>query len=75
MNCPYCGGQRVKGFVQSRSDLVWDAEERPIAALPSFRKDSIYLAVKDWSCAGATAVAYNCQGCKKIILDYSVRNL
>ena len=75
MNCPYCGGQMVKGFVQSRSDLVWDAEERPIAALPSFRKDSIYLAVKDWSCAGATAVAYNWQGCKKIILDYSVRNL
>ena len=71
MNCPYCGKEMEKGFIQCRDGVSWQKEERLVAALSGLSKDSVILARSHGSLfSGAAAIAYHCSGCKKIVIDY-----
>lgn len=71
MKCPYCGKEMEQGFIQCRDGVSWQKKERLIAALPGLAKDSVILARDHGSLlSGAAAIAYHCQTCKKIVIDY-----
>ena len=69
--CPFCGAEMTPGVIQSRSSVYWSREADSVAAF-SFLDDGAFPLADQ---GGASAPAYNCTRCKKIILDYSVRHL
>lgn len=75
MTCPYCGAEMLPGVIQSRDTLYWDVEERGMVAIPPLGKRSVCLGGTDHAFSGVTVPTYNCPACKKLVIDYSVRNL
>ena len=69
MNCPYCGKEMEKGYLQARDGIAWNKKERRVAALSMMGSD-LALAKASGIYSGAVAIAYNCKECKKIIVDY-----
>ena len=74
--CPFCGAEMPPGVIQSRSSVYWSREADSVAAF-SFLDDGAFPLADQGGATlgGASAPAYNCTRCKKIILDYSVRHL
>ena len=70
MNCPYCGKEMEKGYIQSRDGLNWTAKKRLVAALSSLGQDSLSLK-NDAADNNRTVYAYKCAACKKVIIDYT----
>ena len=70
MNCPYCGKEMEKGFVQCRDGVNWTAKKRLVAALSSLGRDSVSLK-NDAADNNRTVYAYKCADCKKVIIDYT----
>ena len=76
MKCPFCGEEMTPGVIQSRSRVYWSREADSVAALSVLDDGAFPLANQGGATlGGASAPAYNCPRCKKIILDYSVRHL
>ena len=71
MKCPYCGNEMKSGFVSplGRGGLCWLSENKPMVAP---RKDPgfIQLGKAPWLSADAIP-GFNCESCKRIIIDYS----
>lgn len=65
MKCPYCGEEMVAGFIQCRDGMFWTPRKSLIASLSRFQKGALRLS------ENSSAVAYRCDRCKKILLDYS----
>ena len=61
MQCPYCGNEMEKGYLQSRDGIGWGKKEVLIKAF------SELLAEKP---LGKTVETYNCRQCKKLIIEY-----
>ncbi len=66
MNCPYCGTQMQKGFLQSGQGFIWSPE----------KKEDIFIASKEtdidfrgsiWK--GCHAESWYCAECKKLITE------
>ncbi|MBO4847533.1 MAG: hypothetical protein J5586_00045 [Clostridia bacterium] len=73
MNCPYCGKEMLKGYIQGRDGLFWAEKKSSITALHRFRSSAVRLAEPDEGpFVGCAAVAYNCPDCKKVIIGYSI---
>lgn len=70
MKCPYCGEEMELGYIQCRDGVTWDTKKRMVAVLPSFRSHSIVLGSGGGPFSGASVSAYNCEKCKKIVIDY-----
>ena len=64
--CPYCGEEMVLGYIRSRDGVVWAKD--PSGPMVS-------LAPGTGLSGNPGAAGYNCTKCKKIILDYTYRNL
>ncbi|MCI6183944.1 MAG: PF20097 family protein [Clostridiales bacterium] len=63
--CPYCGGEMLLGYMQSRDGVYWSMKKKLVPALPGLAKDELYLS------AGSAAVqAYNCPKCRAILISY-----
>ncbi len=75
MKCPYCGAEMELGYIQCRDGVIWDTKIRKVAAWaawPFVGKGSIHLGADGAGpFSGTSVAAYNCNGCKKIIIDYS----
>ena len=71
MKCPYCGNDMVKGYIQCRDGVYWAEKQRPVAAVPLLSGNVISLS-SDTSgvLSGKSAIAYCCNKCRKIIVDY-----
>lgn len=63
MICPYCKKEMEKGYIQSRDGLGWNKKKRMVSAFSGWSADQRLLSVQ---------VAYKCEGCKKIVIDFSV---
>ncbi|MEA5040334.1 MAG: PF20097 family protein [Clostridiaceae bacterium] len=70
MKCPYCDEEMQLGYIQCRDGVIWDTKKRIVAALPSIRSSSIALGSGDGPFSGSSVLAYNCENCKKIVIDY-----
>lgn len=69
MKCPCCGKDMEKGFVQSTRRLFFNIKEFKHFWEDIDQKDSILLSSNNWT--NPTAIAYNCQDCKKVVIDYT----
>ncbi len=66
--CPYCNGEMQLGYVQGADTLSWVRKVQPIAAFAAF--GGFNIATERGCFFGAIVEAYNCKGCKKIIIQY-----
>ena len=41
--CPYCGGELLTGYIQSRDGVCWSEKKKLVSALPGLAKDELYL--------------------------------
>lgn len=65
MKCPYCGEEMIPGFIQCRDGIFWAPRKSLVSALSGFQKGALRLS------ENSSVVAYRCDRCKKILLDYS----
>ncbi len=72
MKCPYCGEEMQLGCIQCRDGVYWSEKERVIAALNIGGGKSIKLNEKSIGgpFGGASAEAWLCEKCKKIVIEY-----
>ena len=61
MNCPYCNKKMEKGYIQSKQGLGWNRKKRVVVVASAWFADQP-LEYEN--------VAYRCEDCKKIIIDY-----
>lgn len=61
MQCPYCGNEMEKGYLQSRDGIGWGKKEVFAKAL------SELFAEKP---LGKAVETYNCRQCKKLLIEY-----
>ncbi len=66
MNCPYCGVEMKKGYLQSMKEVLYT--DTPHRVLPIPRGDDLRLTTNRIS--PATCGAWRCAGCRKIIIGY-----
>lgn len=75
--CPYCGEEMVLGYIRSR-DLALSGRRIPAESPQSLGWPPgqwVSLAPGTGLSGNPGAAGYNCTKCKKIILDYTYRNL
>ena len=71
MNCPFCNNEMIKGLIQSPQEISWlKGEKRKMFGRAEFHKDSVVLSELSFM-KGSACIAYNCQNCKKIVIDYA----
>ena len=74
MVCPYCNKEMQKGFIQCRDGLHWTPKKQIIHSLSGLGKDAVLFGREADFVPNRVAVAYNCESCKKIMIDYSERS-
>lgn len=67
--CPYCGKEMERGFIQCRDGVYWTKKKQFIAALSSWGKGCVSLA-NGAAISSSAVYAYKCDSCKKVIIDY-----
>ncbi len=70
MKCPYCNCEMKQGYIQCRDGVVWGTKKRVVAALPALGGDSVVLASNGGAFSGSAVIAFNCETCEKIVIDY-----
>ena len=71
MICPYCNNEMEKGLIQSPQEISWlKGEKRKFFGRAEFHKGSVVLSQLSFM-KGSACIAYNCQKCKKIVIDYA----
>ena len=74
MICPYCSNEMRKGYIQCRDGVSWTPKNQWVSALSSFAKDAVALGTDDKLMPNGTAIAYNCENCKRVIIPYGGEN-
>lgn len=70
MECPYCGGEMVQGYISSPRTLCWSPKPLKTFSEWSFRKqENVVLAEADLLSPPRIA-AHRCVSCKKIVISY-----
>ena len=70
MNCPYCGNEMVDGVVQSAREIFFTTQPRN--GWMTFKPHGGDVSLSCHNLTRPTCIAYQCIGCKKVILDYSI---
>lgn len=68
MKCPCCGKEMVSGFVQSARRILF-TEVKNESWFDIKGSDDVVLSTHNWT--NPTCIAYNCDDCKKVVIDYS----
>lgn len=68
MKCPCCGKEMVKGAVQSAREIFFTTMSHELFFTPVGSKD-VSLSSHNWT--RPTCVAYHCEECKKVVIDYA----
>lgn len=70
MKCPYCGKEMISGVVQSGRQIFFTTKSHKNWFFPDIAVDEeIVLSSHNWT--RPTCVAYHCDECKKVVIDYS----
>ncbi len=70
MKCPYCNNDMKQGYIQSNNGLTWAPKRHLIPALSFYDKNGILL-TNEGSDNFQTVYAYNCDECKKVVIEYA----
>ena len=72
MKCPYCNNDMKSGFIEpsGRGGLCWVSEKSGVWSAPRSDPDFLQLGKAPWLKAESVP-AFNCETCKRIIVDYS----
>ena len=73
MKCPYCEKEMEKGYIQCRDGLHWTPKKQKVAALAGLGSGAVLIGSEEGIVPNTTAIAYHCELCKKVIIDYSER--
>ena len=68
MKCPWCDNEMVKGWMQSSRRVLFTTIKSEWG-LNIKDKTDIVLTANNFS--NPTAIAYHCDKCKKVIVDYT----
>ena len=68
--CPNCGNEMKKGYIQSGTRLAWVPKVSKLSVEPSLNKESVLLSNQSRFSINYVD-AYLCEGCKKVLIDYS----
>ncbi|MBE6037010.1 MAG: hypothetical protein E7223_05300 [Clostridiales bacterium] len=68
MNCPYCGKEMTKGWVQSARKVLFTTTKKEGTFIIGNRNDVVLTAN---NFVGPSCAAYLCDTCKKVIIDYA----
>lgn len=71
MKCPYCNSEMEQGFLQGMERLAWVKKPHKVSLLP--KQGEILL--ENNMIKGATFSASICKSCKKILLDYTDKDV
>ena len=70
MVCPYCGKETGTGFIQWRDGVTWTPKKQFLPALSFLGKGAVSL--ENGAADNSSSVyAYNCNECKKVIIEYT----
>ena len=72
--CPYCDNEMEKGYINNpRTQLVWKKNDDflDFRFAWTVKKGEVNLGGKYGFLTGAVAIAYKCEICEKVIIDYS----
>ncbi len=61
MQCPYCGNEMEKGYLQSRDGIGWGKKELLVKAFSELFSEKPL---------GTAVETYNCRRCKKLVIEY-----
>ena len=67
MICPYCGKEMRQGYISCRDGVYWSEKMHILPTALGFGKDEKI----DLNTQAHNVIAYNCDNCKKVIIDYS----
>lgn len=67
MNCPCCGGELKRGFVQCRDGLHWTPRQQIVPALSALGKDARILHNDDNLRTGTVHALY-CSACGMVFI-------
>ena len=68
MNCPYCGNEMTRGWVESAGRVLFTTTKKESGFLFKAKEDVVLTTNNfiDPSC-----IAYHCGTCKKVVIDYA----
>ncbi len=70
MKCPYCGNEMLQGYIQCRDGVRWTPKLQLVSALSFLGRGSVSLE-NGTELENQAVYAYNCETCKKVLIDYS----
>ncbi len=72
MDCPFCSGQMVPGYIQSESPILWSAKKRKLLFLPDPDTDDVLFDNADglgvFGIPGVHREASRCSQCGAIVI-------
>lgn len=68
MNCPYCGNEMTRGWVQSARKVLFTTTKKEGGFFINNKKDVVLTAN---NFVNPTCIAYHCGACKKVVIDYA----
>jgi len=68
MKCPCCGSEMIKGYVVSARRILFSTEDNE-CLFDIKSKEDVVLSSHNWT--GPTCIAYHCDKCQKVVIDYS----
>ena len=68
MNCPYCGNEMTRGWVQSARKVLFTTTKKEGGFLIN-NKNDVVLTANNF--VNPSCIAYLCGTCKKVVIDYA----
>ena len=68
MNCPYCGNEMTRGWVQSARRVLFTTRINE-SGFDFKAKGDVVLTVNNF--VNPNCIAYHCGACKKVVIDYA----
>ena len=68
MNCPYCGNEMARGWVQSARRVLFTTTKNESGFVFKDKSDVVLTAN---NFVNPTCIAYHCGACKKVVIDYA----
>lgn len=68
--CPYCGEVMQHGYIQSNYPIAWTSRKLKFFTFKAFYADDSCILADIGVIGAACAVAYKCDKCKKVIIDF-----